>query len=124
MVVVLVAVISVLHFVTNTERIYLHQIYQRSYYIPIVLASFWFEIWGGLLTAGGLTAIYLVHIPRRQEDFDRIFDPFFTTKGDGTGLGLSISYQLVRNNGGRIRVTSPPGEGACFKIGFPAMPRE
>jgi two-component system, NtrC family, sensor histidine kinase HydH len=348
-VVVLVAAISVLHFVTSTERIYLHQIYQRSYYIPIVLASFWFEIWGGLLTAGGLTAVYLVHIlrhwshqpfysfqqyteiavyfvvavltgalsriqrrarerletagaelseayrklndmfdqlrhadklaalgqlssgivheirnplgsiqgaveilgrglpsedPKREfaqiaraelarlnkllneilrfskpaapspmptdpaelieaalrlcsdqakqqsvdvkvdtgtgnnrilvdpeqikqvllnilinalqvqpeggrveirsrtegsetvisigdsgpgisrENLDRIFDPFFTTKGDGTGLGLSISYQLVRNNGGRIRVTSPPGEGACFEIAFPAMRTE
>ena len=349
MIVVLVIAISMLHFVTSTERIYLHQIYQRSYYIPIVLGSFWFEIWGGLLTAGGLTAVYLVHIlrhwshqpfysfqqyaeiavyfvvailigalsraqrrarerletagaelteayrklndmfdqlrhadklaalgqlssgivheirnplgsiqgaveilgrglpsgdPKRefaeiaraelarlnkllneilrfskpaapnpmptdpaqlieaalrlcsdqakqqsvdvevdtatgtnrilvdpeqikqvllnilinalqvqpkggrvkiqtrteasetvmsirdsgpgisQEDLDRIFDPFFTTKGEGTGLGLSISYQLVRNNGGRIRVTSPSGEGACFEIGFPAMRTE
>lgn len=63
-VVVLVALISVLHFITSTERIYLHQIYQRGYYIPIVLASFWFEIVGGLLTAGGLTVVYLVHILR------------------------------------------------------------
>lgn len=345
-VVVLVSTISVLHFVTSTERIYLHQIYQRSYYIPIVLGSFWFEIGGGLLTAAGLTAVYLVHILRHwshqpfysfqqyaeiavyfvvailtgslsriqrrarerletastelsvaysklnetfdhlrhadrlaalgqlssgivheirnplgsiqgaveilsrglsvedpknefaliartelarlnrllgeilrfskpaapsqmptdpaelieaalrlcsdqakqqsvemvfypgtdanqilvdpeqikqvllnilinalqvqpkgghvsirtqadgsdtvisiwdsgpgisQENLDRIFDPFFTTRGDGTGLGLSISYQLVRNNGGRIRAISPPGGGACFEIAFPAM---
>ena len=346
MVVVLVCTISVLHFVTSTEHIYLHEIYQRSYYIPIVLASFWFEIVGGLLTAGGLTAVYLVHILRHwrhqpfysfqqyteiavyfvvailtgslsriqrrarerletagaqlaeayrklndtfdqlrhadrlaslgqlssgivheirnplgsiqgaveilgrglsaedpknefaliartelarlnkllgeilrfskpaapsqmptdpaelveaalrlcsdqakqqsvgvvfepgrsenrimvdpeqikqvllnilinalqvqptggrvviraqaegsdtvisirdsgpgisPENLDRIFDPFFTTRGDGTGLGLSISYQLVRNNGGRIRAISLPGEGACFEIAFPAM---
>jgi signal transduction histidine kinase len=50
---------------------------------------------------------------------DRIFDPFFTTKREGTGLGLSISYQLVKNNGGRIWVTSEPGKGACFFIAFP-----
>jgi two-component system, NtrC family, sensor histidine kinase HydH len=72
-VVVLVAVISVLHFVTSTERIYLHEIYQRSYYIPIVLASFWFEVWGGLLTAGGLTAVYLVHILRHWSH-----EPFYS----------------------------------------------
>lgn len=53
------------------------------------------------------------------EDLKRIFDPFFTTKREGTGLGLSVSYQLVSNNGGRIRVESPPGQGACFKVSFP-----
>jgi signal transduction histidine kinase len=54
-----------------------------------------------------------------REQIDSIFDPFFTTKYEGTGLGLSISYQLVQNNGGRIWVTSEPGQGACFHVGFP-----
>jgi signal transduction histidine kinase len=344
---VLVAVITILHFTTSTEHMYLHQIYQRSYYIPIVLASFWFEVSGGLITAISLAALYLVHIQRdwshhpdysfqqyaeiamyltiamlvgylsqvqrktrerlekagaelktayqklnetfdqlrhsdrlaslgrlsagiaheirnplgsiqgaveilgqdlsagdpkaefvqiaRQEvsrlekltgeilqfskpappkqlpmdwreiieaacrlcadqahrqgveimnrikgpetlilvdpeqikqvlinilinavqaqptggkiiirgtvepdtailsiedsgpgikpaHLDSIFDPFFTTKREGTGLGLSISYQLVKNNGGRIWVTSEPGQGACFHVSFPACP--
>jgi len=56
-----------------------------------------------------------------QEQLDRIFDPFFTTRREGTGLGLSISFQLVKNNGGRIRATSEPGQGACFHISFPAL---
>jgi signal transduction histidine kinase len=55
-----------------------------------------------------------------SEQLDRIFDPFFTTKREGTGLGLSISYQLVTNNGGRIRATSKPGSGARFEVSFPA----
>jgi two-component system, NtrC family, sensor histidine kinase HydH len=59
---VLVSIITILHFSTSTEHMYLHQIYQRSYYVPIILASFWFEIWGGLATAIGLTALYLIHI--------------------------------------------------------------
>jgi signal transduction histidine kinase len=54
------------------------------------------------------------------ENLERIFEPFFTTKHEGTGLGLSISYQLVRNNAGQIRVTSTPGEGACFSITLPS----
>ncbi len=53
------------------------------------------------------------------DHLEKIFDPFFTTRREGTGLGLSISYQLVKNNGGRIQVTSEPGQGACFSISFP-----
>jgi signal transduction histidine kinase len=56
--------ISVLHFSTGTHRMYLHQIYQRSYYIPIILAGYWFEMIGGVITAVGLTAVYIVHIWR------------------------------------------------------------
>ncbi len=56
--------ITLLHFLTNTEHIHLHQIYQRSYYIPILLASYWFEILGGLATAVGLSIVYVVHISK------------------------------------------------------------
>jgi two-component system sensor histidine kinase HydH len=56
--------ITVLHFSTSTHRMNLHQIYQRSYYIPIILAGYWFEMIGGVITATGLTAVYIVHIWR------------------------------------------------------------
>lgn len=62
LIILLVSVITLLHFLTSTEHIYLHSIYQRSYYIPIVLASFWFEILGGLITAVGLSSVYIIHI--------------------------------------------------------------
>jgi two-component system sensor histidine kinase HydH len=64
LIILLVSAITALHFLTGTEHMYLHQVYQRSYYIPIVLASFWFEVLGGLATAVGLSSVYLVHIIR------------------------------------------------------------
>ena len=60
--------------------------------------------------------------PAEQE---RIFDKFYRVDADmsrgigGTGLGLFIVRELVRQMGGRIDVTSMPGEGSCFTVQLP-----
>jgi signal transduction histidine kinase/ligand-binding sensor domain-containing protein len=48
----------------------------------------------------------------------KVFQPFFTTKptGQGTGLGLSLSYDIVKANGGEIKVESGEGKGSTFII--------
>jgi len=52
---------------------------------------------------------------------DKIFQPFFTTKpvGSGTGLGLSLSYDIIKANGGEIKVETKEGEGSEFIILLP-----
>jgi signal transduction histidine kinase len=53
---------------------------------------------------------------------DKIFQPFFTTKptGQGTGLGLSLSYDIVKAQGGELKVETKEGEGSQFVILLPA----
>jgi two-component system, NtrC family, sensor kinase len=48
----------------------------------------------------------------------KIFQPFFTTKptGQGTGLGLSLSYDIMKANGGELKVETSEGEGSTFII--------
>jgi signal transduction histidine kinase len=58
-----------------------------------------------------------------DEILPRIFDPFFSTKHvdsqAGMGLGLSVSRSLVEAMGGRIKVSSKPGQGSVFSAFFP-----
>lgn len=56
------------------------------------------------------------------EHMDIIFESFFTTKemGEGLGLGLPIIEGIVKDYGGTIAVKSARGEGACFRVVFPA----
>jgi signal transduction histidine kinase len=53
-----------------------------------------------------------------QNVVDKIFQPFFTTKptGEGTGLGLSLSYDIMKANGGEIKVETKAGEGSEFIV--------
>jgi len=58
-------------------------------------------------------------------DQEVIFEKFrqagdvLTGKPQGSGLGLHISRRIIEHFGGRMWVTSRPGEGACFAFTLP-----
>jgi two-component system phosphate regulon sensor histidine kinase PhoR len=65
-------------------------------------------------------------IPR--EDQDRVFERFYrvdkarSREQGGTGLGLSIVKHIVQLHGGRVWVTSDPGQGSTFRFEIPRRP--
>jgi len=54
--------ISLLHYLTPLHLPMLHDIFQRLYYIPIILAAFWFGFRGGLSSAIVVSVLYAPHI--------------------------------------------------------------
>jgi signal transduction histidine kinase len=58
------------------------------------------------------------------KELRQIFQKFYRTKraeasGEtGTGIGLSIVEQIVQHHGGKLEVTSQPGQGSCFTVVF------
>ena len=55
---------------------------------------------------------------------EKVFQPLFTTKpvGIGTGLGLSICKELVTQYGGKLKLSSVPGEGTDIEISLIRAP--
>ena len=60
-----------------------------------------------------------------EDKLPQVFDRFYqvdnssTRKGEGTGIGLALTRELVELMGGKISVTSKPGEGSIFKVELP-----
>jgi signal transduction histidine kinase len=58
---------------------------------------------------------------------DQVFEPFFRAdrargqKIPGAGLGLTISREIIRRDGGEIRITNRPGGGLRQVVELPAV---
>ncbi len=55
------------------------------------------------------------------DQVEHLFEPFSSTTG-GTGLGLSIVYQIIRDHGGTINVSSLEGQGTTITVELPIEP--
>jgi signal transduction histidine kinase len=55
-----------------------------------------------------------------RETLSELFQPFSTNRNNGLGLGLYSCKQIVKDCGGKISVSSTPGEGTTFQIELPA----
>ena len=99
-----------------------------------ILSALSFVVLAVLGSAGGLSAFdlapleivsktgvhtFAVEMAVTPEDQAKIFEPFFTRKEKGTGLGLAIAKKIVDGHGGRITVTSMPGQGTTFTLALP-----
>jgi len=74
---------------------------------------------GGSITVrveNGAIAVEDSGIGMSDDEVSRLFSPFYTTKPDGTGLGLCNVRKIVDAHGGRIGVTSRPGQGSRFEV--------
>ncbi|MCI0329442.1 MAG: ATP-binding protein [candidate division Zixibacteria bacterium] len=58
----LVAVFSLLHYMTPASRPILHDVWRKLYFVPILLAAFRFGLKGGLATSAVISVIYLPHV--------------------------------------------------------------
>ncbi len=59
---VTIVLVTILHFLTPTDQIVWHEIYQRLYYVPIIAAALLFGLKGGLAASLFTTIIYSPHI--------------------------------------------------------------
>ncbi len=61
-----------------------------------------------------------------EEVLSRAVQPFFTTKpsGQGSGLGLSMVDGFVEQSGGRLEISSAPGQGTSVRVYLPRCAEE
>jgi signal transduction histidine kinase len=62
---------------------------------------------------GGIPQEHLPHV------FDRFYRVDRSRSSPGAGLGLAIAQQIAHSHGGKIEVTSAPGQGTCVSVILP-----
>jgi signal transduction histidine kinase len=90
-------------------------------------AGGWVGVRAGARGAGIEIAVSDRGIGIASSEQEKIFEPFYRTPDvvaaqiQGAGLGLSLVRRIVDAHGGRIAVTSTPGQGSTFTVTLPAM---
>jgi len=119
-----ILLISALHYLTPIESAVLHQIYQRLYYIPIILAALRFGVRGGLGAALLASVSYAPHIVLHWEhqNYDYALNQyaeialFFVI---GVALFIALALMAVPF---MIAVNNPdPEKVSAYECGFNAF---
>lgn len=84
--------------------------------------------WNGGMLPGDYLRIAVTDTGEGMDEatLARAVEPFFTTKGvgQGTGLGLPMVHGLAEQSGGRLVLTSRPGEGTTAELWLPVTTEE
>jgi signal transduction histidine kinase len=59
-----------------------------------------------------------------EEEAKKILEPFYTTKPQGLGLGMPYAKRIIDQHGGKISLSSRPGEGTTISVTLPAGRQE
>jgi signal transduction histidine kinase len=94
---ILIIVISLLHYITKMQQIYQHIFYRELYFLPIILAGFWFGLKGGVVTSLSITVLYIPEVVMdwqnfSPDDFDKLLE-ILLLNIVGPGLGFISGRQ-------------------------------
>lgn len=65
----LVAIISLFHFTMRQSLSYYHIVLRELYFLPILLAAFWFGMKGGFITSGSISVFYVPLVVMHWQNF-------------------------------------------------------
>ena len=65
----LILLITALHYSTNRIQSYHHIMFRQFYFLPVVLASFWYGLRGGLSCSIAVSILYIPHVIMNWQDF-------------------------------------------------------
>ncbi len=56
-----------------------------------------------------------------QEDLENIFDPCYTSSVREVWLGFPLSHKIIEDHGGRLYISSTPGQGTVISVQLPVI---
>ena len=59
---VALCVITGVHYVASVRHVFWHEVFQRAYYLPVIVSALWYGLRGGVLAAFLAAVLYLPHV--------------------------------------------------------------
>jgi hypothetical protein len=126
-IVVSLLVISVIHYAASASEMAWHEVFQRAFYLPIVVAGLWYGLRGGLQAAALAAVLFLPHVIARSHgfpsyEFNQVSEAllFFVFGGLAGVLSDQQRRQREQLQKTAQRPPAPPESGfLCLKLGAP-----